>query len=411
MNYHEENRNALVPPANRLTPRADQVPAPYQAPQGGYPAGYPAAYARYPALEIEKNSLREYWRVIKRHKWAILSTLLIVTSIVTVATYLTRPVFRATTKVEIGKETERVVSGQRIMEVETANVFNPLYLQTQVEILQSRDLARRVIQKLRLSNHDEFQLRAQTPLGENEREVQLVNKFQSRYDVASGRMSRVVSLSFDAYNPQLAAEVENLVDERLAQQRGGAVDQVPAQVGLPVGNADRSDHAVQRLEELRLTDVDRPAVGNAHAVEHLGPRDRGGDGSERVERHLVVVGLGVAALDPGERGIGELGLDGQHRLGVLGRGRRVVADQREHLGHVRHVLVAQLLRGVVGLGVVVAVRQTQAPLTHVDDHVGAVLGVLRGEQAERNTHALGLEPGDRGLQVIGGLDRGDSPQL
>ncbi len=209
MNYQDDNRNALTPPStstSMVTRNGTQQPAQYQ---GGYPAGYPAAYARYPALEVEKNSLREYWRVIKRHKWAILSTLLMVVSIVTAATYLTRPVYRATTKVEIGKETERVVSGQRIMEVETANVFNPLYLQTQVEILQSRDLARRVIQKLRLSNHDEFQLRAKTPLGENEKEVQLVNRFQSRYDVASGRMSRVVSLSFDAYNPALAAEVAN----------------------------------------------------------------------------------------------------------------------------------------------------------------------------------------------------------
>jgi capsular exopolysaccharide synthesis family protein len=209
MSYNEDNRNALVnlsPQPNGLSPRPGLPPATFQ---GGYPAGYPSANARYPALEVEKNSLREYWRVVKRHKWVILSTLLIVTAIVAAATYITRPVYRAWTKVEIGKETERVVSGQRIMEVETANVFNPLYLQTQVEILQSRDLARRVIQKLRLTNHDEFLIRSKTPLGENEKEVQLVNKFQSRYDVSSGRMSRVLSLSFDAYDPQLAADVVN----------------------------------------------------------------------------------------------------------------------------------------------------------------------------------------------------------
>lgn len=206
MNYNDDNRNALVnvPPPNQDLQRRPGAPV---GPVGGYPAGYPAA--RYPALEVEKNSLREYWRIIKRHKWVVISTLIILVAVVTIATYLTRPVYRATVKVEIGKETERVMAGPRIMEVETANVFNPLYMQTQVEILQSRDLARRIIQKLNLANNDEFQIKAKTPLSENEREVLLVNNFQSRYDVSVGRMSRVVSISFDAYNKELAAAVAN----------------------------------------------------------------------------------------------------------------------------------------------------------------------------------------------------------
>jgi succinoglycan biosynthesis transport protein ExoP len=209
MNYNDDNRNALVsvPPPSTEMQRRSGAPV-------GYPAGYPVGTARYPALEVERNSLREYWRIIKRHKWVVLSTLIILVALVTLATIMTRPVFRATVKVEIGKETERVMAGPRIMEVETANVFNPLYMQTQVEILQSRDLARRIIQKLNLAGSEEFQSKAKTPLSENEREVQLVNKFQSRYDVAVGRMSRVVSISFDAYNPQLAADVANMAADQ-----------------------------------------------------------------------------------------------------------------------------------------------------------------------------------------------------
>ncbi len=213
MNYNDDNRNALTtvpPPSNELQRRQGGVPAA----QGGYPVGYPAGSARYPALEVEKNSLREYWRIVKRHKWVVIATLFMLVTLVTLATLMTRPVYRATVKVEIGKETERVLSGQRIMEVETANVFNPLYMQTQVEILQSRDLARRIINKLNLTEHDEFKLKTKNPLSENERQVVLVNTFQNRYDVAVGRMSRVVSISFDAYNAQLAADVANTAAEQ-----------------------------------------------------------------------------------------------------------------------------------------------------------------------------------------------------
>jgi len=198
----EENQ---TPFAKTLTPAGPQEIAPRPA-AGGYPA-----YSRYPAIEVEKNSLREYWRIIRSHKWVIATTLVVLVTIVTIGTMLTRPVYRAEVKVEIGKETERVMSGQRIVDVETANVFNPFYLQTQVDILHSRDLARRVIQRLNLGESEEFKGKAASakPLGEAERDALLVNAFQQRYDVSVGRQSRVITISFDANHPQLAADVAN----------------------------------------------------------------------------------------------------------------------------------------------------------------------------------------------------------
>ncbi len=175
---------------------------------GGY--GYPM-YSRYPAIDIEKNTVREYFRIIRKHKWVIMATLVAITTIVTIGTLLTRPVYRAQTKIEIGKETERVLAGQRIMEFETANVFNPLYLQTQVEILNSRDLSRRVIQRLNLIDDEEFKPRGTETLNDSEREVRMVNAFQGRFGVSIGRQSRVANVTFDAYNPALAAEVANTI--------------------------------------------------------------------------------------------------------------------------------------------------------------------------------------------------------
>ncbi len=202
MSVHDDNQTALANlPQNGPLNGKDVR-------KGGY--GYPM-YSRYPAIEAEKNSVREYWRIMRRHKWMILATLFVLLTIVTIGTMLTRPVYRAETRIEIGKDTERVLSGQRIMEVETANVFNPFYLQTQVDILRSRDLSRRVIQRLNLADSDEFKAKGAENPGETEREVQLVNAFQRRYNISVGRQSRVVSLSFDAYSPKLAADVANSI--------------------------------------------------------------------------------------------------------------------------------------------------------------------------------------------------------
>jgi capsular exopolysaccharide synthesis family protein len=200
MKPNEENQTSLVPaPANtkELAPRRSL---------GGYPA-----YSRYPALQFEKNSLRQYWRIIRNRKWVVLTTLVVLVTIVTIGTLLTRPVYRAEVKVEIGREAERIMTGQRIADVETANVFNPLYLQTQVDILRSRDLARRVIQRLNLAEHEEFKSKSAelSTLSENERDTLLINEFQRRYEISVGRLSRVVSLAFDAHDPKLAAEVAN----------------------------------------------------------------------------------------------------------------------------------------------------------------------------------------------------------
>lgn len=198
MSNNEENQTALA-----------NVPPPGREPKKGG-AGYPI-YSRYPAIQVEKNSVREYWRIIRKHKWMVIATLVFLVAIVTIGTLMSRPVYRAEAKIEIGKETERVLAGQRIMEVETANVFNPFYLQTQVDILRSRDIARRVIQRLDLKSHEEFKAKEFDSLPENEKDVRIVNTFQGRYDVSVGRQSRVVSVSFDAYNPKLAAEVANSV--------------------------------------------------------------------------------------------------------------------------------------------------------------------------------------------------------
>jgi capsular exopolysaccharide synthesis family protein len=196
MNPYEENETALA----NLSQTGNQIR------RGGYPL-----YSRFPAIDVEKNSVREYWRLIRKRKWIVLATLVVLVTIVTIGTVLTRPVYRAETKIEIGRETERVMAGQRIMEVETANVFNPFYLQTQIDILRSRDLARRVIQRLNLVEEVEFKSKGVDALEENERDVVLVNAFQRRYDVSAGRQTRVVSLTFDAYNSKLAADVVNTI--------------------------------------------------------------------------------------------------------------------------------------------------------------------------------------------------------
>jgi polysaccharide biosynthesis transport protein len=97
--------------------------------------------------------LMELWRSITKRKWAILSFALLV-GIVTAAVVLTlTPIYRATTVVMFETSKARVVS---IEDVYAGVGQNREYLQTQLEILRSREVATRVVQALQLWDHPEY---------------------------------------------------------------------------------------------------------------------------------------------------------------------------------------------------------------------------------------------------------------
>src|SRR5438552_4010307 len=76
---------------------------------------------------------------------------------------------------------------------------------------------------------------------------------------------------------------------------------VPAQVGAPVGERHGGQEAVHRPEEARLADVDRFGRRRSGVTQEGGPGEVGGKRVGCGERELVVVGVGVAPLDTGER--------------------------------------------------------------------------------------------------------------
>ncbi len=119
----------------------------------------------------------------------------------------------------------------------------------------------------------------------------------------------------------------------------------------------------------------------------------------------------VAPLHRSERGFRQLRFQRHHRLGFRVHRSGIVSSQRQHLGDVRNVGIAQFHRLVVGLRVVVAIRQSQAALSGAPDYFGAVLKVLLRSEPEPAAHPFHLQVGDLRLEFFGILDRGDSLEL
>ena len=122
-----------------------------QIPSSDYPQLPPPSGYTSPFAQTQKEKeihLRDYWKVIRKRRWTIIAFFLIVLVTTGVATFTMKPVYRATTTIKINKENSQIVDFKEIFLVNTTDMD---YYQTEYKILESRTLAKRVIEVLKLS--------------------------------------------------------------------------------------------------------------------------------------------------------------------------------------------------------------------------------------------------------------------
>ncbi len=113
--------------------------------------------ARVPHFDLSPREphLYDYLLILRKHQWLILSILLTVVTIVSIATFRMRPVYVATAKIEIDRENSNVLPFQGAdpydLMMEDEN-----YIETQSKILTSETLALQTIRNSGLASHPEF---------------------------------------------------------------------------------------------------------------------------------------------------------------------------------------------------------------------------------------------------------------
>jgi succinoglycan biosynthesis transport protein ExoP len=202
----------------------------------------------------EEIHLREYWRVVMKYRWTVVTLFTIVLVTVAIATFSMDPVYKATAQILIDKENPNVLSIKEVMSLDAQDID---YYQTQYKILQSRSLAKAVINALDLAHHKEFAgndkriglvesvtgsikgafsslisgfsppssvnedtnaADALTPeeIREHE-EGKLIKVFLDKLQIEPIRNSHLVNLSFLAHDPVLASRVVNSLAEQYIQ--------------------------------------------------------------------------------------------------------------------------------------------------------------------------------------------------
>ena len=104
--------------------------------------------------ELEKPpDLLAYWRVLRKHRWTVLTGFSVLFAVVLAGTLDQKPTYRAKALLEIENESPSLVSPQELFHLD---VVTDTYLETQYKVLASDDLAERVIDQLGLDQVAEF---------------------------------------------------------------------------------------------------------------------------------------------------------------------------------------------------------------------------------------------------------------
>lgn len=201
----------------------------------------PSTEVREIANEIEDRiDLRDLLDTIIRRKTAVFSCLLLCFSVVALYTFTVTPTFKAKGVLKVSAQSDNLT---KFDSVESTASKNMEFQQTQVKLLQSEQLASRVIARMDLINNPLFNRVAKQSSGEaqargfidslmtfirpeNDKDTlnllnddaqrqividQSIERFQKLFMVSPVRNSELIEVFFNAISPGLAAEVTNTV--------------------------------------------------------------------------------------------------------------------------------------------------------------------------------------------------------
>ena len=173
----------------------------------------------YPPLPTQDSALREYSRVLLKHKWTAVSCLVVIFTLVAIASLRMTPIYDAMGRIAINKPDTSIINFRD--NSVGVDYTDPADLDTEVRILQSDLLALEVMRKLNLDKRpgagglisglpEQTQYLEPDPLQPDYKQITaLLGSFKGGLRVALIPNTRVIEIHYASPDPQLAATVVN----------------------------------------------------------------------------------------------------------------------------------------------------------------------------------------------------------
>lgn len=266
----------------------------------------------------------QFLLILNARKWIILGVLLLTVAVTTVVSLLLPKEYTATTSLIIDSKSKDPFTGQLL----PSQMF-PGYMATQVEVIQSSNVAQKVVRDLKLADspgtREQF---IEATQGEGDINQWLSDLLLQKLDVEPSRESSVINIAFTATDPRFAAAmanafaktyIETSLELRLAplKQTAAWFDQQIVQLREKLDQAQQNLNAYQRekgiveseerfdVETRRMADLAGQMVAAQSASYDASSRTRDSASLPEVINNPVVQGL-KAQVAQGEGNLAEL---------------------------------------------------------------------------------------------------------
>jgi polysaccharide biosynthesis transport protein len=183
----------------------------------------PGSYVYAPAMQ--ESGVREYYRTLLKHKLAALSTLVVIFSVITIATLRTTPIYGSAGTIAITKPDSGIVNFKD--STPEWDYYDPTEMDTEVRILKSDLLSLQVLRALGLdkgpTNLSATDANALNLTGDAEnfdspRISALISSFKSGLTVAMVPNTRIIEVRYRSPNKELAARAVNTLISTYEEQ-------------------------------------------------------------------------------------------------------------------------------------------------------------------------------------------------
>lgn len=146
----------------------------------------------------------QFLSILRARKWLFLAVLLAVLVPAVVVSLLLPKKYTASASVVVDVKPDPLAA------IAFQSMMSPAVMATQIDIIQSDRVARRVVRTLKLAENPQIRSQWQDETrGEGDIETWLVELFQKELDVKPSRESSVINISYRAADPRFAAGIAN----------------------------------------------------------------------------------------------------------------------------------------------------------------------------------------------------------
>ncbi len=228
----------------------------------------------------ENIDLRQYWNILNRKKWLIISLATVVSIIALLVVSAMTPIYQATATLLIESQRANVVSIEEIYGLDSRA---QQYYETQFEVLKSRPLAERVISELALTENAEFKpleksnffdfdwrswLPFSLPVATTTLDspaldptIAATQKYLGNLSIEPVPKTQLVHVHYESANPTLAANIANahanayidsMMDSRdiMAQSAASWMNQRLADLRLALSESEARLQAFREQEKI-----------------------------------------------------------------------------------------------------------------------------------------------------------------